>query len=143
MSESADAEDSTNPTTKSWASDSAGIKPIGELRDANLSDRTIGAKLWISARRQIIFKLQVTNNLWDCLVEFASLSGKGAYFKAQDRVTLIEYEGLGGLCDAGRDTSLRQPDVRLRSQCIIEAFLPDCMWLDDFKSLDKASPILK
>ena len=84
MSESADAEDSTNPPTKSWASDSAGIKPIDALRDANLSDRTIGAKWWITTRRQIIFKLQVTNSLWDCLVDFASQAGKSSYFKPPD-----------------------------------------------------------
>jgi len=74
-------------------------------------------------------------------VNFANRTGQGS-FPVSNRVTLIEFEGLGGLCHAGRSAGLKQPEVRLRAQNIIESFLPDCIWLDDFKSLDKGVPLL-
>ena len=40
-----------------------------------------------------------------------------------------------------RDATLRREDVRLRSQNIIEAFLPDCDWKQDFIRLSDDRPL--
>ena len=88
------SDDDTAFPSKSWANDTSGVSLLENLEDANLSDKVIGAKLWIVARRKIIQKLQVTHNLWDFLVDFASRTGQGS-FPVSNRVKLIEFEGSG------------------------------------------------
>jgi hypothetical protein len=104
------SDDDTAFPSKSWANDTSGVSLLENLEDANLSDKVTGAKLWIVARRKIIRKLQVTHNLWDFLVDFASRTGQGS-FPVSNRVKLIEFEGLGGLCHAGRSAGIKQPEV--------------------------------
>ena len=109
------SDDDTAFPSKSWANDTSGVSLLENLEDANLSDKVTGAKLWIVARRKIIRKLQVTHNLWDFLVDFASRTGQGS-FPVSNRAKLIEFEGLGGLCHASRPGGIKQPEVRLRAQ---------------------------
>ena len=82
------SDDDTAYPSKSWANDTSGVSLLDNLEDANLSDKVVGAKLWIATRRKIIRKLQVTHNLWDFLVDFASKTGQGS-FPVSNRIKLI------------------------------------------------------
>ena len=69
MPDSSD-DDSAIPS-KSWANDTSGVSLLDDLEDAIISDKVIGAKLWIVARRKIVRKLQVTHNFCDFLVNIS------------------------------------------------------------------------
>ena len=68
-----------NATMKAWISDTSGIREESDLEDANVHVPAEGAKWWIKLRRKIITRLQLTNKLWDWMVDYANASGDGSF----------------------------------------------------------------
>ena len=130
-----------NATMKPWIADTSGIKEETELEDANVHVQAEGAKWWIKLRRKIITRLQLTNNLWDWLVDHANASGDGS-FDESNRIVLKSYRGLGEKTGGARQANLRKADIRQRSLNIIEAYLPECDWLTDLHDLTADQPVL-
>jgi hypothetical protein len=85
--------------------------------------------------------LQLTNNLWDWLVDHANASGDGS-FDESNRIILKPYRGLGEKTGGARQANLRKADIRQRSLNIIEAYLPECDWLTDLHDLTADQPVL-
>ena len=133
---------STVPNTKNFVSDINGIKELTHLGTADLNRRDLSAPLWKDARRKIIIRLMLTNNLWEFLVDFAAAKQGAGAFAEEFRITLKEYDNKGGKSGGARDPNYNQKDVRLRAINIIEAFLPDCEWKQDLIRLSHKQPVL-